>query len=73
MQHGGNMGSQNGIVRDSRPLVKEREELKQLLLAEPRKAIAIGSAEADRGEFFDGQKTFAEIRKRSARRKRAKG
>ena len=48
------------------------EELKQLRLAELRKEIAIGSAEADRGEFVDGKETFAEIRKRSTERKRAK-
>ena len=54
-------------------LLKEREELKQLRLAELRKEIAIGSAEADRGEFVDGEATFAAIRKRSAILKRAKG
>jgi len=48
-----------------------KEELKQLRLAELRKEIAIGS-EADRGEFVDGEETFADIRKHSAERKRAK-
>ena len=43
------------------------------LLSELRKEIAIGSEQADRGEFVDGAQTFAEIRRRSARRKRAKG
>jgi predicted transcriptional regulator len=42
-------------------------------LAELRKEIALGSAEADRGEFVDGKEAFAEIRRRSAKRKRAKG
>jgi predicted transcriptional regulator len=37
-----------------------------------RKEIAIGTAEADRGEFVDGEEVFAEIRKRSAKQKRAK-
>ncbi|HEV2687130.1 MAG TPA: hypothetical protein VGV35_01210 [Bryobacteraceae bacterium] len=41
------------------------------MLAELRKKIAIGSKEADRGEFVDGKKVFAEIRRRSAERKRA--
>ena len=50
-------------------LLKEREKLKQLRLAELRKEIAIGSAKADRGEFVDGEETFAAIRKRSAERK----
>jgi len=35
--------------------------LKQLRLAELRKEIAIGVAQADGGEFVDGEKTFAEI------------
>ena len=41
-------------------------------LAELRKEIAIGSAEADCGQFVDGEETFVEIRKRSAQMKRAK-
>lgn len=52
-------------------LLHEREELR-LQLAELRREIAIGSAEADRGEFVNGAKVFAEIRTRSAERKRAK-
>ena len=47
--------------------------MKQTRLAELRKEIATGSAEANRGEFVDGEETFAEIRKRSTERKRAKG
>jgi len=65
--------SQSEVVRDGLRLLKEREELKKLRLAELRKEIALGSAEADRGEFVDGKEAFAEIRRRSAKRKRAKG
>jgi antitoxin ParD1/3/4 len=65
--------SQSEVVREGLRLLKEREELKKLRLAELRKAIAIGSEQADRGEFADGEETFAEIRRRSAERKRAKG
>lgn len=65
--------TQSEIVREGLRLLKEREELKQLRLAELRKEIAIGSAEADRGEFVDGEEAIASIRKRSAERKRAKG
>lgn len=36
------------------------------------KEIAIGSEQADRGEFVDGPKVFAGVRKRRAKRKRAK-
>ena len=65
--------SQSEVLREGLRLLKEREELKRVRLAELRKAVAIGSAEADRDEFVDGQAAFAEIRKRSAQRKRAKG
>jgi antitoxin ParD1/3/4 len=64
--------SQSEVLREGLRLLKEREEVKKLRLSELRKEIAIGSTEADRGEFVDGEETFAEIRKRSAERKRAK-
>jgi antitoxin ParD1/3/4 len=64
--------SQSEVVREGLRLLKEREELKKLRLAELRKEIAIGSEQADRGEFVDGEKAFADIRRRSAKRKRAK-
>ena len=65
--------SQSEVVREGLRLLKEREELKQLRLAELRKEIAIGSEEADRGEFVDGEETFTKIRRRSVARKHAKG
>lgn len=69
---GGLYQSQSEVLREGLRLLKEREELKQLRLAELRKEIAIGSRQADCGEFVDGNQAFAEIRKRSAGRKRAK-
>jgi antitoxin ParD1/3/4 len=65
--------SQSEVVREGLRLLKEREDLKNLRLSELRKEIAIGSEQADRGEFVEGEATFAEIRRRSAERKRAKG
>ena len=65
--------SQSEVVREGLRLLKEREELKNLRVAELRKEIAIGSEQADRGEFVDGELAFAEIRRRSAKRKRARG
>ena len=65
--------SQSEVVREGLRLLKEREELKNLRLSELRKEIAIGSEQADRGEFVDGEETFAEIRRRSTERKRKKG
>jgi len=65
--------SQSEVVREGLRLLKEREELKNFRLAELRKEIAIGSEQADRGEFVDGEEAFAEIRRRSAGRKRVTG
>ena len=64
--------SQSEVVREGLRLLKEREELKQLRLAELRKEIAIGSEQADSGEFVDGEDTFAGVRRRSVARRRAK-
>ena len=64
--------TQSEILREGLRLLKEREELKQLRLAELRKEVAVGSKQADRGEFVDGPETFAQIRKRSAQRKHVK-
>jgi antitoxin ParD1/3/4 len=61
--------SQSEILREGLRLLKEREELKGLRLAELRREIALGSSQADRGEFVDGAKTFAQIRRKSKQRK----
>ena len=69
----GHYQSQSEILREGLRLLKEREELKQLRLAELRKEIAIGTEEARQGKLIDGETVFTEIRKRSqeARRRRA--
>ena len=69
----GHYQSQNEVVREGLRLLKEREELKRLRLTELRKEIAIGSEEANRGDFVDGSQAFAKIRQRSVERKRIKG
>jgi antitoxin ParD1/3/4 len=61
--------SQSEILREGLRLLKEREELKGLRLAELRREIALGASQADRGEFVDGAKTFAQIRRKSKQRK----
>ena len=68
----GTYQSQSEVVREGLRLLKDREELKKLRLAELRNEIARGSEEADRGEFVDGARTFAEIRRRGAKPKRVK-
>jgi antitoxin ParD1/3/4 len=56
--------SQSEIIREGLRLLKEREDLKRLRLADLRKEIALGSQQADRGEFLDGPSTFRQIRRR---------
>ena len=65
--------TQSEVLREGLRLLKEREEVKQLRLAELRKEAAVGAEQADRGQFVDGPEAFAKIRQRSARRKRTKG
>lgn len=66
----GHYQSQSEILREGLRLLKEREELKQLRIAELRKAIAIGSEEARQGKLIDGEAVFAEIRKKSQEARR---
>jgi antitoxin ParD1/3/4 len=65
--------TQSEVLREGLRLLKEREEVKQMRLAELRKEIALGSEQADRGQFVDGPEAFAKIRRRSAQRKKSKG
>ncbi len=65
--------TQSEVLREGLRLLKEREEVKQLRLAELRKEIAVGSEQADRGQFVDGAEAFSKIRQRSGQGKRAKG
>ena len=57
--------SQSEVLREGLRLLKEREELKQLRLAELRKEIAIGTEQARQGNVVDGEEVFAEIRRKS--------
>ncbi len=70
----GHYQSQSEILREGLRLLKEREELKQIRIAELRKEIAVGTQQARRGKVVDGTEVFAEIRKKSQefrRRRRA--
>jgi len=64
--------SQSEILREGLRLLREREEERRLRLAELRKQIALGAKQADRGELVDGDQVFAQIRRRSGQRKRAR-
>jgi len=65
--------SQSEILRDGLRLLREREELKNLRLAHLRREIAVGMEEADLGQFVDGPKAFAEVRRKSTRRRSSRG
>lgn len=65
--------TQSEVLREGLRLLKEREEVRQLRLAELRKEIALGAEQADKGQFVDGSEAFEKIRQRSAQRKRTKG
>jgi antitoxin ParD1/3/4 len=73
MLHTGLYQSQSEILREGLRLLKEREDLKRLRLAELRKEIALGVEQADRGDLVEGPQAFAKIREKGAQRKRAKG
>jgi len=50
-------------------LLEERERARDTALEELRAKIKRGIAQADRGEFKDGESVFEEIRQLSARRR----
>ena len=66
----GRYQSRSEVVLEGLRLLKEREELKRIRLAELRKEIAIGIASAERREIVDGEVAFDKIRQRIAERKR---
>jgi antitoxin ParD1/3/4 len=55
--------SASEVVREALRLLQERDELRRIRLDELRKEIAIGLAEADRGELLDGEQVMAELRR----------
>ena len=61
--------SQSEILREGLRLLREREELKKFRLAELKREIDLGIAQAERGEFLDGEKVLAQIRRKSKKRK----
>ncbi len=58
------------VVREGLRLLKERDELQQMRLAEMRKQIAEGLAQLDRGEGIPAEEVFKEMRERSRRRRK---
>jgi antitoxin ParD1/3/4 len=65
--------SQSEVLREGLRLLREREEFKNLRLAQLRQEIGAGMKEADRGHFVNGPEAFAEIRRKSVRLKSGRG
>ena len=63
-------GSASEVVRDGLRLLVERDEARQARLGELRGKIADGMEAIRRGDVIDGDQVFAEIRKRSAERRK---
>jgi antitoxin ParD1/3/4 len=61
------------VVREALRLLEEQERQREAAFASLKAKLQRASAEADRGEFIDGDSVFAEIRKMSERRRRDRG
>jgi antitoxin ParD1/3/4 len=61
--------SQSEILREGLRLLKEREDMKKVRLAEIRDEVSRGVTQADRGEFVDGPQSFSKIREKSVQRR----
>lgn len=65
--------SQSEVIRAGLRLLKERDQLHEMRLTALRQDVAIGLAQAHRGELLPGEEVFEELAKRSSlhRRKHA--
>jgi len=63
-------GSASEVVRDGLRLLVERDQAREARLTELRGKLAEGLEAARRGETTDGEKVFAEVRRRSAARRK---
>lgn len=57
------------VIREGLRLLEEREQAREAAIEELRAKIRRGGEQADRGEVFDGEAVFEEIRQLSARRR----
>ena len=60
------------MIREGLRLLKEQDTLKQMRLQELRKEIAIGSEQADWGQFVDGKEAFRKLKDKSTKRRQKK-
>ena len=57
----GRYHSASEVVREALRLLEQRDELRQLRLAELRRKVAAGLESLDRGEGLDGEAAFDEL------------
>ena len=69
----GEFASLDAALDASVQSLKDREKQERANSRRLSKEIAIGTAQADRGELIDADVVFREIRTRSARRRRKSG
>ena len=58
----GRYSSPNEVVRAALQLLQEREIERTARLEELKKEIAVGIADSDRGDVFDGEEVIRELR-----------
>lgn len=57
----GRYQSASEVVREGLRLLEQQDLSRQTALEEVRKKIAIGLAEAERGELYDGEEVFRDL------------
>jgi antitoxin ParD1/3/4 len=67
----GSYSSASEVIREALRMLQDQDQLRRARLEQLRKEVAIGLAQADRGEMRDGQTVFSELfaRNATARRK----
>jgi len=64
--------SASEVIRQGLRLLKEQDALRELRLQKLQGEIAVGTEQADRGQFVDGEKAFEKLKAKSTERRRKK-
>jgi antitoxin ParD1/3/4 len=59
--------SASEVIRDGLRLLEEKDQMREMKLAELKKEIQLGLNSLDRGEGIDGEEVFAEIEREAAK------
>lgn len=57
--------SASEVIREALRLLEEQDRLRRMKLNDLRKDIAVGIAQADRGELVEGKEVFRKLRARN--------